>query len=621
MKRLLLIAALFAALAITATAQADAPLAQQGPLTAADARDGDLLGGVNVSGGTLVAVSSAHDNGPNATPGAVYVFERAAAGWAHAQQTAELTLPDGSGAPTAAVISGDTIAVAAEEAKVGNNDGQGAIFVFEKPASGWKDAKPSAELTASDGATDDDLGLRLAISGDTIVASAPFHTVRNNKNQGTVYVFVKLSGGWANGHETAELTAGDGAANDLLGDGLAIDGDTLVAGARAHKVGNNLSQGQAYVFVKPSTGWASRAQDARLASSHSIAGEGFGSPIAISGDTIAIGIPSRTGPNSLQGAVDVFVKPAQGWVTAIQTAELTASDGRINDHLGSSVSVSGERILAGAAFRTTATNEAQGAAYVFDRQGSDWKDATETEQLMPSDGAASSRFGTDAVLAGRVAFISAPGRSLGDRKTAGAAYVFGRAPSITIAAPADGATFTQGDAAAASYSCAAATGATVATCAGPVGDGAPIDTASPGSHTFAVNAVDSDGMAAAKSVSYTVRAKATPPPPAAPSITALKQSAPVWREGGKRPTGTTFSFRLDQPARVALRFARRVHGRTKAAGTVVLNGHAGSNKVRFKGRVSRTRRLAPGRYTLQITATNSAGRSAGSRRLSFSIVR
>jgi hypothetical protein len=515
------------------------------------------------------------------------------------------------------VISGDTIAVAAEESKVGNNDGQGAVFVFVRPASGWKDAQPPAELTASDGKTDDDLGFRLAISGDTVVASAPFHAVHNNKNQGAVYVFVKPSAGWATGHETATLTAGDGVAGDLLGDGLAIDGDTLVAGARPHKVGNNASQGQAYVFVKPSTGWASRAQDARLASSNSIAGEGFGSPIAISGDTIAIGIPTRTRANSLQGAVDVFVKPPQGWATATQTAELTASDGALNDHLGSSVSTSGDRVLAGAA----GVNDAQGAAYLFARPGSDWKDATETQRLTATDGAPRAAFGTDAVLAGNVAFISAPGRALGDRTTAGAAYVFGRAPSITIAAPADGATFTQGDVVSASYSCAAAPGATIASCAGPVADGAPIDTSSPGSHAFSVDAVDSDGMSATKSVSYTVRAKATPPPPAAPSITALKQSAAVWRERGKPPIGTTFSFRLDQPARVTLAFTHRVRGRTKAAGALALDAHVGSNKVRFQGRVSRTKRLAPGRYALQITATNSAGRSASSRRLSFSIVR
>jgi hypothetical protein len=56
-------------------------------------------------------------------------------------------------------------------------------------------------------------------------------------------------------------------------------------------------------------------------------------------------------------------------------------------------------------------------------------------------------------------------------------------------------------------------------------------------------------------------------------------------------------------------------------GTLTVNAHAGTNKVRFQGRLSRTKKLKPGRYTLTITATDSAGNRSNAKTVSFTIVR
>jgi hypothetical protein len=156
----------------------------------------------------------------------------------------------------------------------------------------------------------------------------------------------------------------------------------------------------------------------------------------------------------------------------------------------------------------------------------------------------------------------------------------------------------------ASYACTAAAGATIASCNGPVAAGAPIDTRTLGTHAFAVGAIDSGGVSATRSVSYTVVQ-------ARLSISALRQSASVWRRG------TTFSFRLNKPARLALRFRRRA----AAAGTLTLKGHAGLNRARFHGRLSPKKRLRPGHYSLRITATSGSGERSTSRLLKFTIVR
>jgi hypothetical protein len=64
---------------------------------------------------------------------------------------------------------------------------------------------------------------------------------------------------------------------------------------------------------------------------------------------------------------------------------------------------------------------------------------------------------------------------------------------------------------------------------------------------------------------------------------------------------------------------RRRCSRTLAAGTIAFPGHAGPNTVRFSGRISRSRELGPGAYTLTITAIDAAGRR-GVAELTFTIV-
>lgn len=121
-----------------------------------------------------------------------------------------------------------------------------------------------------------------------------------------------------------------------------------------------------------------------------------------------------------------------------------------------------------------------------------------------------------------------------------------------------------------------------------------------------------------------------------PSITALRQSASRWRRGSRLPfisrkhkrppVGTVFSFALNEPARVTLTFTqhRRGHKRhrsVRVAGSLGLSAHQGTSRIHFAGRLTRKRKLAPGRYVLTLTATNPAGQQISSRPLSFTIVR
>jgi hypothetical protein len=83
-----------------------------------------------------------------------------------------------------------------------------------------------AELTPTERADGDWFGISVCVSGDTIVVGA-FDP--NIEQYGSVYVYVKPSGGWSNMTQVAELTSSDNAPG--FGTSVAISGNTIIVGA------------------------------------------------------------------------------------------------------------------------------------------------------------------------------------------------------------------------------------------------------------------------------------------------------------------------------------------------------------------------------------------------------
>jgi beta-propeller uncharacterized protein DUF5122 len=91
-------------------------------------------------------------------------------------------------------------------------------------------------------------------------------------------------------------------------------------------------------------------------------------------------------------------------------------------------------------------------------------------------------------------------------------------PSISISSPSGGAVYSMGQAVDANFTCADEPfGSGISDCAGPVESGAPIDTATPGAHTFTVLAEDAGGNTNSQSITYSVTGPASPASPAGPT--------------------------------------------------------------------------------------------------------
>jgi len=524
------------------------PFVRQAELTASGGATGDELGySVAVSGNTVVAGARAAKVGANELQGAAYVFVMPAAGWASATQTAKLTASDGAAHDTfgsSVAISGATVVVGAPDAMV-VHAAQGAAYVFTRPAGGWgtgsQPQHQAAKLAAKEGEEDDLLGSSVAISGATVVAGAPGAMVVHVA-QGTAYVFTEPGGGWGShktGEEltqTAELAASDGATQARLGFSVAISGKTIVAGAYHAEVNTHPFQGAAYIFTEPGGGWGTGSQPqhdaAKLTASDGAPEDELGTSVAVSGATAVVGAPvAKVGANIEQGKAYVFTEPGGGWGShelgegVTQAAKLTASDGAPGDKLGLSVAASGTTVIAGAPEAMIGKNEFQGATYVFSQPAGGWSgELHQVAKLTASDGGREDELGSAVAISGQTALAGARRHQVGSNVHQGAAYVFGYpAPSVTITTPANGAVYTQGQVVDASYACSAPAGATVTACAGPVANGAALDTSALGAHAFTVETADSDGVGASQSVGYTV----VPAPVCACGVPLLLGGAPT----------------------------------------------------------------------------------------------
>ncbi|HEX3823612.1 MAG TPA: hypothetical protein VHV79_04000 [Mycobacteriales bacterium] len=400
----------------------------QSVLTAAGSPTGAGLGeSIAVSGHTIVVGAYEQTLANNNEQGAVYVFTRPASGWKNAMPTAELHVSDGQPNDRfgySVAISGDTIVVGAPQHSVGSTIKQGAAYVFRKPASGWQNtAHPTAVLTSDNGASDDNFAGAVAIAGSTIVVGAYSHQVGGNTEQGEAYVYSEPKAGWqTTAITTTDLVSADGAAVDLFGAAVAISGNTIVVGAPNHSG----QAGLVYLFLKPPTGWAGAAATRTLVGADTAAGDEFGHSVAITGNTVAVGAPGfHGGVGEGEGAAYVFQRPAPGWglpgdPPLVANAELTSTGTAAPALLGQGVAISGAEVLAGAPERTVGPHIGQGAVEVFRRTGTAWTSQTQAATLVAQGGGPADYLGTSVAVDGTTIAAGAPGRA----NSTGAAYLF-----------------------------------------------------------------------------------------------------------------------------------------------------------------------------------------------------
>ena len=330
-------------------------------LTAGDGAAGDEFGAsVSISGDTAIAGAWGDDG----YSGSAYIFSRDEGGTDNWGEVKKLTAGDGA----AGDIFGISVSIGGDTAIVGahrdddNGDDSGSAYIFSRDEGGTNSWGQVQKLLAGDGASDDEFGRSVSISGDTAIVGA-YYDDDNGSNSGSAYIFSRDYGGADNWGEFKKLITGDGAVGDWFGRSVSISGDTVIVGAYGDD--NNGSQsGSAYIFSRDQGGPDNWGEVIELTPSDGAADDGFGCSVSISGDTAIVGADGDDDNGSNSGSAYIFSRDQGGADNWGEFKKLTAGDGATDDFFGYSVSISGDTAIVGA-YGDDDNGDYSGSAYIF----------------------------------------------------------------------------------------------------------------------------------------------------------------------------------------------------------------------------------------------------------------
>jgi hypothetical protein len=213
------------------------------------------------------------------------------------------------------------------------------------------------------------------------------------------YVFERSGGNWI---QQAKLTASDPSDHPFV-DPVAISDNTIVVGLWNDDV-NGPYSGSVFVYQKPETGWGDMTETAKLTASDGAPYDSLGIFAVVSGDTIVVTAEGDDDSEESSGSAYIYEKPVTGWVDMTETAKITASDGAASNYFGKSAAINGNTIVVGT----------YNSAYLFEKPVTGWVDMTETAKLTPGDSAP--RFGWSVSVNGDTAIVGT--------KESTAAYIF-----------------------------------------------------------------------------------------------------------------------------------------------------------------------------------------------------
>ncbi len=246
-------------------------------LTASDAGGTDAFGSALAIVGTTAVIGATRNDELGTNAGAAYIFELANGAWT---ESARLLASDGEeyDAFGVSIALTDTFVVvgAAEDDDHGNSSG--SVYVFTNDGAQWTE---QSKITPMDGSASDFFGESIAASGNRIIAGA-YWDDDTGSNSGSAYIYeFDTKSGW---NQQAKLIAPDGNTQDQFGVAVSISGDTVIVGAnRDDVIGSNT--GSAYMYQFNDGQWALSSQ---LFGSQVLEEDEFGEKVALWGSVAAI---------------------------------------------------------------------------------------------------------------------------------------------------------------------------------------------------------------------------------------------------------------------------------------------------------------------------------------------
>lgn len=305
------------------------------------------------------------------TQGSAVVFEKSGGVWSRVSRPYDVggTATDQFGASVA--LSGDRLAVGAPAA-IGDGVRSGKVVPFVVDGAAWT-ADPG--LDEGNAQADQSFGSDVAISGSTAFVLQSGGTAAS-----TVHVFEVEGDRWV---DRQQLEAPSENLYGTFGIAIAIDGDTAAVGSRGDRVDGTSAFSSVYVYARGADGW----QIVR----HLEGDLSFGAPLALSGDRLAVGdVDSEGGP----GRVILFARSGGTWT---EETTIQPDDSAPRDYFGAPLALSGDTLAVGAPLADAGIESRAGAAYVFADVGGTWQQQARLTAPVPFQDRA---FGISIAVAG-----------------------------------------------------------------------------------------------------------------------------------------------------------------------------------------------------------------------------
>ena len=373
---------------------------------------------VAINGNTMVA-GARHDSTTASQAGAAFIYVLNGGTWT---QQAVLLAPDGALGDKfghSVGISGDTVVVGSynDDSPLSN---AGSAYVYVRSGTTWTFQQ---KLTANDATADDEFGNAVGVTGDTIVVGAHFADLPSNSQAGSAYVYRRTGTVWAQTQRLIPVsTGGSVILGDHFGESVAMS-SMLAVGASGDDTPFTAA-GAVYTFAESG---GSYIPQQKINIPGGANGDRFGNSVAMEGNTLVAGALQYTpivGQPSY-GAAYAYEFNGSTWISQ---GRLVASDGAAFDRFGYSVAVSNEVIAVGAREDDTAVGPDAGSGYIFTRTGSTW---SEQQKLAPTDTFNGDRFGVSIALSFGNLVVGAGEKALSNPNGQGAVYYFTLPPPAT----------------------------------------------------------------------------------------------------------------------------------------------------------------------------------------------
>jgi len=360
---------------------------------------------VSIKGNLALIAAVSDDNINGNSSGAVFTYEWNGFNWSFQQK---LIASDGSSAD----FFGISVSLDTNRALIGartdDNNGfneSGSAYVFDYDGMNWSE---TTKLVASDESNNAYFGTSVSLKGDLALIGANSAPSSNYSSAGAVYLFELDTGTWS---QTDRFNASDDSPIDNFGIAVALDSNNFIVGNSTDD-DNGFDAGAAYIFDKTSS-WQ---QKQKLLSSLGPNLDKFGVSVNIDGTRAVIGASMNDDQAQNAGSAYIFDYSNGSWSL---TTQLHANDASESDWFGSSVSLSGDKLIVGAPGENTEGTNA-GSVYIFDLIGGIW---TQTHKINLSSLNAHDRFGTSVAIDGNRIIVGAYGVDFTGINV-GAAYIF-----------------------------------------------------------------------------------------------------------------------------------------------------------------------------------------------------